>query len=648
MPNKTISPAAAADLVSDGDTVTTSGFVGIGVPETLLTALEARFVETGSPRNLTLFFAAGQGDGKEKGLNHLAHNGLIARVIGGHWGLIPKVGKLAAADGIEAYNLPQGVISQMFRDIAGGKPGTLSKVGLETFVDPRKGGGKLNARTTEDFVRLMEIDGEEILFYRACPIDVALLRGTTADTAGNITMENEALTIDNLSQAMAAKNSGGVVIVQVEHVVARGTLNPREVVIPGALVDAVVLAEPGDHMQTFRTGFSPAFTGRYRVPAEAASAMPLDARKIIARRAAFELPMNGVVNLGIGMPEGVAAVAGEEQLLDHLTLTAEPGVIGGQPASGLDFGAATNTDAVIAQNQQFDFYDGGGLDLAVLGMAEVDREGSVNVSKFGPRLAGAGGFINISQNARKVVFTGTFTSVGLDAETSEGQLSITSEGRVRKFVDAVEHTTFFGPRAARLGQPVIYVTERCVFRLRADGLELIEVAPGIDVEREVLRMMTQRPVVEDVALMDARIFADKPMDLAVDLLALDLDVRVALDEVSNRLFINLEKLRIRNQTDVDRITARVRAVCGPLDGQVDAIVNYDGTVIYPEIEEAWVQSVKALEDTYYKTTTRYSASAFMRLKLGKVFMRNKPPHIFEAQAEAQAFLDRATGGSMRE
>jgi propionate CoA-transferase len=639
MPNKTISAAAAANLIHDGDTVTTSGFVGIGVPETLLRAVARRFDDTMGPVGLTLLFAAGQGDGRDRGLNHLARDGLLARVIGGHWGLIPKVAALAASGRIEAYNLPQGVISHLFRDIAAGKPGTLSKVGLETFVDPRKGGGKLNPATTEDLVRLMQIDGQDCLFYKALPIDVALLRGSTADTRGNVTMENEALTIDNLAQAMATRNSGGVVIVQVEQVVAAGSLNPRDVEIPGALVDAVVIAEPGDHMQTYATAHAPAFTGRYRVPADARGQMALDIRKVIARRAAFELPVNGVVNLGIGMPEGVAGIAGEEGLLSHLTLTAEPGVIGGQPASGLDFGAAINTDAVIAQNQQFDFYDGGGLDIAVLGLAQVDREGSVNVSKFGPRLAGAGGFINISQNARKVVFAGTFTGVGLEARVTDGAVTIATEGRVRKFVDLVEHVTFFGPRAARLGQPVLFVTERCVLRLTAAGLELIEVAPGIDIDRDILAQMAFRPIIDSPATMDPRIFLDQPMGLDVDLLSLDLDVRIVPDPATGRLFINLEKLRIRNQGDVDRICARVHELCRPLGRRVDAIVNYDGTVIYPEIEEAYVAAVRDLQERYYRTTTRYSASAFMRLKLGRAFARSRGGHIFESADDAQRFLE---------
>ena len=640
--NKIISNEAAADLVASGDTITTSGFVGIGVPEYLLKGLETRFLQRAQPTGLTLLFAAGQGDGQERGLNHLGHKGLLQRVVGGHWGLIPKIAKLAIEGSIEAYNLPQGVVSHLYRDIAAGKPGTISRVGLETFVDPRADGGKINPQTTEDLVTLMKIDGESFLFYKAFPIDVALLRGTTADPAGNITMEREALTIDNLAQAMAAKNSNGIVIVQVERTVAPGSLNPRDVEIPGALVDAVVVAPAEDHMQTFATAYSHAYAGKYRVEADTMPAMTLSPRKIIARRAAFELPINGMVNLGIGMPEGVASVASEEKLLDHLTLSAEPGVIGGQPASGLDFGAAINTDAIINQAQQFDYYDGGGLDLAVLGMAEVDGSGSVNVSRFGPRLAGAGGFINISQNARALVYAGTFTSGGADIRLEQGTLAIETEGRVKKFVSAVQQVTFSGPRASRLSQPVLYVTERCVFRLTSGGLELLEIAPGIDLERDILSLMDFEPVMREIATMDPRIFQSAPMDLRVDLLHLDLADRIALDPEKGQLFINFEKMRIRSQHDVALIQARVEEICSRQSEPVDAIVNYDGTIIDPDIESAYGQMVKDLEDRFYRTVTRYSGSAFMRLKLGKVFERDTAPHIFETADEARRFLAKKT------
>ena len=438
MRKKVTSPADAAALIKDGDTITTSGFVGTGVPDELLAAIEARFLEKQEPRDLTLFFAAGQGDGKTRGLNRLGHEGLLKQVIGGHWGLIPKVAALAVEGKIKGWNLPQGVISQLYRDIAAGKPGTLSRVGLETFVDPRNGGGAINEISLEPQVELMQIRGEDMLFYLARKISVALLRGTTGDEAGNVTMEREALILDNLAQAMAVKNSGGLVIVQVERIAASGTLPARDVHIPGILVDAVVVARAENHPQTYGTPFSHAFTNRIKSPSGEIPTMALDARKIIARRAAFELPVNGVVNLGIGMPEGVSSVAAEEGMIEHLTLTAEPGVVGGQPASGLDFGAAINTDAIIPQNNQFDFYDGGGLDMACLGMAQVDQVGNVNVSRFGPRLAGAGGFINISQNARALVFTGTFTTGGLKIETTDDGLRIVQEGNSNKFLKAVD------------------------------------------------------------------------------------------------------------------------------------------------------------------------------------------------------------------
>lgn len=639
MHDKIITAEDAARLIRDGDTVTTSGFVGIGVPEALLKALEAQFLETGAPRDLTLIFAAAQGDGKERGLNRLAHEGLVAEAVGGHWGLVPKLGRLALDGKIRAYNLPQGVISQLFRDSAGGRPGLLTRVGLHTFVDPRLQGGKINAQTTKDIVEVTRIGDEEFLYYHTRKIDVALLRGTSADPSGNVTMENEALVLDGLSQAMAVKNSGGVVIVQVERTVARGALSPRDVQIPGALVDAVVLSEPADHHQTFATPFSHGFSGRFRVTKDAAPEMSLTARKIIARRAAFELPVNGVVNLGIGMPEGVAAVAAEEKLLDHLTLTTEPGVIGGQPASGLDFGAAVNTDAIIPQSLQFDFYDGGGLDLAILGMAEVDGAGSVNVSRFGPRLAGSGGFINISQNARALVLTGTFTSGALDVAVAGGQLAISNEGKVRKFMNAVEQVTFSGPHAAKQAQPVLYVTERCVFRLTRDGVELTEVAPGIDIDRDILSLMDFVPRIVNPIAMDPRIFRDEPMGLHVDLLHLDIEDRIAMDPEGRHLFINFEKLRVRNQGDIARLRSRIEAVCRAQPGRVDVIVNYDDTRIDPEIEDAYAAMVRDLEDNYYRTVTRYSNSAFMRMKLGEVLKRDIATHIFETAEEAKKFLN---------
>ncbi|MEM6585108.1 MAG: CoA-transferase [Pseudomonadota bacterium] len=514
MPVKILSADDAVALISDGATLTTSGFVGIGVPDELLSALGARFEAFGHPRDLGLVFAAGQGDGGARGLNHLGHKGLLKRVVGGHWGLAPKVADLALAGEIEAWNLPQGCISQLYRDAAAGKPGMITHVGLETFVDPRLGGGAVNDRSTEPQLELIEIGGEQKLFYKAPRLDVALLRGTTADEDGNVTMEREALIIDNLAQAMAVKNAGGLVIVQVERIARAGSLPARDVQIPGVFVDAVVVAKPENHRQTYATAFSHAFTNRMRPPKSARARMALGARKIIARRCLFELPSGGVVNLGIGMPEGVSAVAAEEGLIDDITLTAEPGVIGGQPASGLDFGAAVDTDAVIPQSSLFDFYDGGGLDMACLGLAQADAAGNVNVSRFGPKLAGAGGFINISQNAKALVFAGTFTARGLDVDVRDGSLSIVKEGSALKFLTDVEQITFAGPRAARLGQPVLYVTERCVFRLEAAGLRLIEVAPGIDLERDILAHMAFKPLMDKVAPMDPRIFGEPPMGLS--------------------------------------------------------------------------------------------------------------------------------------
>ena len=587
---KIVSAEEAVRLIRDGDTIATGGFVGIGFAEEIAVALEALHLSKeeqdlptiDKPRNLTLVYAAGQGDGKERGLNHLGHEGLVRRVIGGHWGLVPKLQQSRHCQPDRGIQFSAGRDLPSVPRHRGQAARSHLTRGLGTFVDPRNGGGKINECTKEDLVRLIEVDGEEFLFYRAFPINVGIIRGTTADADGNITMEKEALTLEALAIAMAVRNSGGLVIVQVERIAERGSLNPRQVKIPGIFVDCVVVAKPEHHWQTFSVQYDPAFSGEIRARAGSIPPMELNERKIIARRAALELSANSVVNLGIGMPEGVANVSNEEKIADLMTLTAEPGVIGGIPAGGLNFGAAINAQTVIDQPYQFDFYDGGGLDVAFLGLAQADQQGNLNVSKFGPRLAGAGGFINISQNAKKVVFVGTFTAGRLQVAIEDGRLRIVNDGNVKKFVREVEHRTFSGDYAVKRGQPVLYVTERCVFDLTPEGLELIEVAPGIDIERDILARMEFRPIIRRTpGTMDRRIFLKEPMGLRDDLLRMPLEQRFTYHPQENQFFVNFEGHVVRNHQDVERIRRIVETMLSPVGRKVYVIVNYDNFTIFP-------------------------------------------------------------------
>ena len=641
MRNKFVSVQEAVELVRDGDTLCIGGFGSHGVPEALLQGLEQRFLDSGNPRKLTLLFGVATGNFSDKncGANHLAHEGMLKRVVGAHFAAAPRLSKLLMSAEIEAYNLPLGVVSQLYRDMAAGMPGRVSRVGLGTFVDPRLEGGKINQHAKDDIVSVVKLGGQEMLFYKATPISVAMIRGTAADPEGNIIMDRESMTLDTLAIAMSAKNNGGLVIAQVEYVADGGSLNARRVKVPGTMVDCVVVAPPDQHPQSLAVPqHNFAFSSEARVPPRQANVMPMDERKIIARRAAFELVPNAVVNLGVGMPEGVAGVANEEKIVKYMTLTTEPGVIGGVPVSGAAFGTALNADVVIDMDRQFDYYDGGGLDLTCLGLAQCDEAGNVNVSRFGPKLAGAGGFINISQGARKVVFAGTFTAGGLELAVEKGKLRIVSEGSSRKFLKRVEQVTFSAARAVERKVPVLYVTERCVFRLTGQGLALTEVAPGIDIERDILAQMDFKPIVDDPLEMDARIFRDEPMGLKDTLLSVKLPDRFTYDASRDTMFMNFEGLKIRTQQDVDAVRNALDERFNAIGKKVSVVANYDGFEIDEELIEAWAEAARSLSEQHYRNVSRYTTSAFMRMKLGEAMdARGVQPHLFETQREAMDF-----------
>lgn len=512
-----ITSQEAVAMIHSGSTLCSQGMGGNCVAEELMLELERRFLETGEPQNLHWIHSSGQGDKGIRGLNHLAHEGLLNQIIGGHFGPAPKIQNMISENKCKAYNLPQGVISHMFRDIAGNRP-TISRIGLKTFVDPRIEGGRLNSVTKEEIVELISIDGVQYLKYRHPDhLDYAFLRGTYADERGNVSLEEEACYLESLQAAQAVKNSGGKVFVQVKKVVAKGSIDPRLVHIPGTLVDYVVpVSDMRNHMMTFDEAFQPAYCGRCRVAVKMeADIQKMDAKHIIARRAAMELRPDSIVNLGIGVPEYVGFVAEEEGIRNNITISIESGPVGGIPVSGIGFGASLNPDAILDQSTQFDTYDGGGLDLAYLGMAEADGAGNVNVSKFGPKIAGAGGFINITQATRNVIFCGTMTAGGLQVETVDGKLVIRQEGKVKKLVDSVQQITFSGDFANETKQNVLYITERAVFRLTERGMTLTEIAPGLDLQKDVLAQMDFMPAIaEDLKIMDPCIFCSGRMGLA--------------------------------------------------------------------------------------------------------------------------------------
>jgi propionate CoA-transferase len=513
--SKVISARAAVDLVKSGDTLAIHGAGGGNVePDLLIRTLAERFEETGQPHNLTVFHVSGIGDWKSTGLNLLTGEGLVRRNIGGHYGMSPKYGQLILDNKIEAHCWPQGVMSQWLREVAAGRPGLITHIGLRTFIDPRLEGGRLNPRTTEELIEVIRLAGREWLFYRAFPLNVCFIRGTTADERGNLTLEQEPAFLEVLPMAMATRNSGGIVIAQVKRLAQPGTLPAKMVKVPHTMVDFIVVHP--DQWQSVESEYNPAYSGEVKVPVSSLPVMALDERKVIARRAALEilaLP-RAVVNLGVGMPDGVALVAAEEGIQDRITVTIEQGITGGVPAPGVVFGMSSNPEAILDQGYQFDFYDGGGLDLTFLGLAEADERGNVNVSKFQGRLPGVGGFVNISQGAKAVVFCGTFTAGGLEVEVGDGRLRIVKEGRVKKFVPRVQQITFSGEFAAERGQTVQFITERAVLVLTRDGLLLTEIAPGVELERDVLGQMAFRPRVSpDLKAMDERIFRDGVMGL---------------------------------------------------------------------------------------------------------------------------------------
>jgi propionate CoA-transferase len=506
-PTQFLSAADAAGLVRDGQTVAISGNgAGMISAESIFAALETRFLESGHPKDLTLVHSLGLGDRGALGTNRFAHEGMVRKVIAAHFTWSPKMQQLIRDEKIAAYCLPGGVIQQLLREIGAGRPGLFTRTGLGTFVDPRHSGGRCNQRSAEQLLELLHIDGQEVLHYKPFPVDVAIIRATYADTRGNLSPAEEAVDLDIHSMALAAHNSGGRVVAQVRQVLKAGSLHPRSVRVPGIMVDAVV--EEPLQTQFYGLAYDPTIGGSppARLGVSSAEVPSKLERRIVARRAAMELRPGASLNFGFGIPGGIFGVIAEQGNAGELWMSVEQGAHNGRMLDDRLFGAARNAEAILSSVDQFDFYSGGGVDIAFLGMGEIDEVGNVNVSHLGGNIIGPGGFIEIAQYAHKVVFCGSFDAQGTQLEWCDGRLAVVRPGKVRKFVKQVDRITFAASYARKTGQEVLYITERAVFRLNQDALALIELAPGIEIERDILPYMEFRPRIDQVSAMPVSVF----------------------------------------------------------------------------------------------------------------------------------------------
>lgn len=502
---KLVEAREAATQIESGSTVAIGGAgAGHAVPDKILRGIGEYYVETGQPKDLYLIHPCGIGDNDSRGLNHIAHEGLVRTSVGGFWGNAPKMVKLAQEEKLTGYNLPQGVLSHLMRATASGKPGIITHVGLNTFVDPRLEGGKINSITKEEIVEVISLKGEEYLFYKTRPVDVAIIRGTTADSEGNITMEEEVGSFAMLSIAQSAKVNKGIVIAQVKRI-EKGHCDPGHVKVPGTFIDYIV-TDPDQEM-TFLSGFDPALVKR-DVPFESDELHMEGLKNLVSRRAAIELHKGAYVNLGYGMSDGIPIVAQQEEITDQIIFMIEQGASSGIPTTGLNFGAMYNPSSIIDDGYQFDFFQGGGLDIAYLGFAQIDAEGNINSSRFGNVITGCGGSIDISQNVKKVVYCGSFAVKSEQEITGEG-VKVINPGKFKKFVKKVQQVSFSGPYAIEKGQEVLYVTERAVFKLSPEGLVLTEIAPGVNLQKDILDMMEFSPIIpKDMKTMDTSIYSD--------------------------------------------------------------------------------------------------------------------------------------------